>query len=137
MLAQKLDRPQQQVVEIERGRFAKNRRCKLRVDLGGLLAHFVPRLVGVGAHLLRRDAVILGVADLRAQRARREIVGRQIELQQRTLDGRRLIVVIVNGEIARQSKMRRLAAEQPRAKRVERRDPHVGSRLPAGPRALR
>ena len=47
------------------------------------------------------------------------------ELPQRLLDHRELVGRVVDDEVARQADVRRLAAQQPRAQRVERRDPHL------------
>ena len=47
-----------------------------------------------------------------------------LQLLQRLLDDRELIGRVVDDEVARQADRRRLAAQQPRAQRVERRDPH-------------
>ena len=70
--------------------------------------------------------MVLGVADLRTHAARRKIVRGQAELREGALDGGRLIVVIVDGKIARDAEMVRLAAQQARAEGMKRGNPYVG-----------
>ena len=81
---------------------------------------------GVGFHFVGSDAVIFGVADLRAHAARRVIVGGEIELREGAFYGGGLIVVIVDREIARQAQVLRFAAQQARAEGMKRGDPDVG-----------
>ena len=75
--------------------------------------------------------MIFRVADLRAHRARWIIFGGKFQGRERPFHRGILIVVIVNREIARQAQMRRFAPQQPRAERVKRRHPNVGSIAPA------
>ena len=118
MIAKQLDGAKEQVVEIERGGFAQNFIVDAK-DFGGLLARFVTRLGCAGGHFVGSEAVIFGVADLRAQAARRVIVGGKIELREGTFNGGGLVVVIINREIARQAQMLRFAAKQTRAEGME------------------
>ena len=59
-------------------------RCR-REKLRRFPCAFVASLLGIGSHLLRRDAVIFGVADLRRAWCGREILGGQIELRRARL----------------------------------------------------
>ena len=125
VIAQKFHRAQQQIVEIHARRLAENLVVGAE-NVGRLLARVVvARLVRFRFHLVGRDAVILRVADLRAHAARRIIVRRKIELQQGALHRGGLVVIIVDGEIARQPDARSFAPKQPRAEGMKCGDPHV------------
>ena len=126
MFAQQIHGAQQQIVKIERAGLAQNLVVDAE-DLGSMLARFVAGLGGAGGHLVGSDAVIFCVADLRAHAARRIIVGGKIELRERAFHRGGLVVVIVNGKIARQAEVVRLAAQQARAERMKGRDPDVRS----------
>ncbi len=76
--------------------------------------------------------MIFRVADLRANAARRVILGGQTELQKRALHGGSLIVVIVNREIARKAEVLRFAPQQARAKGMKRGNPDIERAAAAG-----
>jgi hypothetical protein len=69
--------------------------------------------------------VILCVADLGADAARRVVFGREAELQERAPDGGSLIVVIVDGEIAREAEALSFAAQESGAEGMESGDPDI------------
>src|SRR5580700_6159125 len=95
-----------------------------------MLARFVAGLGGCCCHFAGGEPVVFCVADLGANRARRIIVGRKIQLRERALYGGSLVVIIVNREIARQTEMMRFAADQARAEGMKSRDPNVRSVAP-------
>ena len=130
MLPQNLDRFQQQIVEIHGRGFVQYLVVRAK-NLGDVLPLAVLHLRRLRFHFIRRDAVIFRVADLRAHAARRVILGGKIELDERALHRRHLIVVIVNREIAGQPSVPRLAPQQPRAEGMKRRDPNVRTVAPA------
>ena len=85
---------------------------------------FQPAAAAIGVGPLH---AVLRVADARERRARLHVAVVDVQLLQRLLDDRQLIGRVVDDEVARQPDRRRLAPEQPRAERVERRHPHAAA----------
>ncbi len=132
-----LDRLQQKVVEIEGVRVLQCGEVPL-VDLGNLLVADVP----AAAQALRSFHAVLGLADSRQGGTRRHQLVVDAELALRLFDDGDLVGRVVDHEIARESDLRRLAAQQTRAERVKRREPHTArcsadERLDALPHFLR
>ena len=137
-ILEQLDGLEQEIVEVERAGVLEGGEV-LRVDLRNRLVAPVPACSR--RHLLRRLHAILRMADARERRARLDVAVVDLQILQRLLDHRQLIGRVVDHEIARQSDRRRLAPEQPRAQRVERRHPHAAAvfakqRLDARPHLL-
>ena len=122
-LLEQVDGLQQQVVEVERAALLQRVQV-VGVDLGDLLV--APVVAGAGGHRVRALHPVLGAADARQRRARLDEAVVDVQLLERLLDDGELIGRVVDDEVARQADRRRLAAQQPGAQRVERRDPHAG-----------
>ena len=116
---------QEQVVEVERARFPQRVEIRL-VDPAHLLIAQAP---AGRAHRIRAFHAVLGLADAAEGRARRNHLVVDVQRLQRLLDDRELIGRVVDDEVARQPDRRRLAAQQPRAQRVECGDPRLAAVL--------
>ena len=122
---EQLDGLHEQVVEVH------------RVHLGVAL---LVELVGVGRHLREAAALlaelggpqqlVLGVADLAADRLRRVPLGVDVQLHHAALDEPAAVVLVVDGERALVAHALGLAAQQARAHAVERADPHGARHRP-------
>ena len=137
-LLEQLDRLEQQIVEVERvgvlQRLHVDRRTACRSAARADSRRW--RL-----NDLRAFHPVLRVADARQRQPRLQRAVVHAELAQRLLHHRELIGRVVDDEVARQADVRRLAPQQPRAQRVERRDPHLPAvdaeqRLDARPHLL-
>ena len=119
-LLEQLHRLQQQVVEVERVGVAQCLRVEL-VELPDVLLARVPGVRGEGFGAFH---AVLRMADSREREPRRHgaLVG--AHLPERLLHHRELVGRIVDDEVTREADVRRLAAQQARAERVERGDPH-------------
>ena len=117
---EELDRLQEQIVEVERVRVPERGEVALE-DPGDLFVlevvrapqrrralHPVPRVADSGERLARRDELV---------------VDAQLFLD--LLDDGDLVGRVVDHEVARESDLRRLAAQEPRAERMEGRQPHA------------
>ena len=115
---------QQQIVEIE-GAVVFQALDVFFVDLRELFPALAPslRLEEVGA-----CHGVLGVADLRQRHARLDDAIVYLKLLEDLLDERDLVGRVVDDEIARQTDRPGIAPEQPRAERMERRDPRADQR---------
>ena len=123
-LFEQLDRLQQQIVEIE-GAALLERIEIVRVDLGDLLVLAVPA-AGIG-HGLGTLHAVLRVADARQRRPGLHVAVVDVQILERLFDDRQLIGRVVDDEVAREADGGRLAPEQARAERVERRHPHAAA----------
>ena len=81
--------------------------------------------------------MIFRVADAAENIPRRQAVVFDLQLGHCQLDGRNLIVVIVNGKIPRQACRRRFAPEEARADRMKRGKPWLRGRDPGAQQELR
>ena len=70
---------------------------------------------------------VLGVADSRQRYPGRQQRFVDVGILQGLLDRRQLVGRVVDDEVAGQADRRRFAAEQPRAQRMKRRDPHLAA----------
>src|SRR5579872_1842700 len=125
VIAQQVDGAEKQIVEIERGRFAQNFVICAK-NFGDIAALVIARLAGLRLHFVGGGAVIFRMAYLGAQTARRVVVCGETERGESALDGGSLIVVVVDGEIARQSEMAGFAAQKASAEGMKRGNPNVG-----------
>ncbi len=123
---EQIDGAQQEIVEIQGVRLAEGRDVAA-VDLGDLLLAAVP--AGRSGHLLGRFHPVLRVGDPRQRRSGLDEAVVDVQILQRLLDDAELIGGVVDHEIAGEPDRRRLAAKQPRAQRMERRDPHAAAVL--------
>ena len=90
------------------------------VDLRELLV-----AIAAVADLVRRLHAVLRLADPPEHLSRLHDLVVDLQLAHHLLDGAHLIAAVVDHEVARQPDRRRLASQQSRAERVERRDPHI------------
>jgi hypothetical protein len=133
-LLEELNRLEQQVVEVERAALREDLQVAL-VDLRNL---FLAKAPGLLLHLRRRLHAVLRLADAGERGTRRQQFFVDVDVAQHLLDRRVLIRRVVDDEIALEPDLSRLAAQQARAHRVERRDPHppaVGGEQPRDARA--
>ena len=117
---EQLHRLEQEIVEVERVAVLQRRQILL-IDLGDLLVAQVP----LAAQRVGPFHAVLRLADARQRRARRHELVVDAELALGLLHDCDLIGRVVDDEVARQANLRRLAPEQPRAQRMERREPHA------------
>src|SRR6266849_1840769 len=122
--AQQLHATQQEIVKIESVAFVEQLFVG-GVDVGDLASIFVDR---AGAKIFGRLAVVLGIADAAENVARRERVVVDLQVGHGQLDGGELVVVIVDGEIAREAGIRRFAAKKAGAKRMKGGEPGLRGR---------
>ena len=122
---EQLDRLQQEIVEIQRVGVLQRLQIAL-VDLRRLLLADVP----AAAQRFRPFHPVLRLADARQRHSWRHQLVVDAELALGLLHDGDLIGRVINHKVARQPNLRRLPPEQPRAQRVERREPHARSRRP-------
>ena len=121
----------EKVVEVDGACFAKAFVIGA-VEVSDFLAVLVMAFGDTGGHVVERDAVILRVTDLRADAARGKRLGGDVDGEQGALHGGGLIIIVVNGEIARQTGSDRFASQETGAERVKRRDPDARSVVAGG-----
>src|SRR6266481_290320 len=93
-----------------------------RENVGGTPPILIERL---GSELFRGLAVVFRIADAAQNDSRRQGIILDLQFIHRQLDGGKLIIVIVNGEIPGQSGDGRLAPQEPGAKRMKCRKPRL------------
>ncbi len=134
VVAQQADRLEQQVVEVQ-GIGLQQAAFVLIPDRRQPLSFRIARL---GAHVLRRLAVVLREADARERRAAgHEILLVQPQVTVNSLDDGELVVLVVDGEVGREAgsefgQRPAVAAQDPDSERVERRDRQRAERIAAG-----
>ena len=94
-------------------------------NIRGAVAVLVERF---GAQLLRTLAMIFRVADPTKDLPRCQVVVFDLQLGHCQLDGRKLVVVVVNGKIPRQAGRSRFAPQKARAERMKRGKPRLRGR---------
>lgn len=118
----------EQIVEVERRGFSEDG-FVFAIDGGGA---FLECVEGLGGHFLVRDIAVLCVADALAKGAWSEFLFGELQILESEFDDAVLVVVIVDGKIARQAGVRSFAAQEARAKGVKSGDPNVGGVAAAG-----
>src|SRR5216684_11913 len=123
-IAQQFYGAQQQIVEIESVAFLED------LFVGGEdVSDFAGIFVDRGAaKSFRSLAVVLRVADAAENDARRERVVVDLQVGHGQLDGGELVVIIVDGEIAREAGIRRFAAKKASTERMKGGEPGLRGR---------
>ncbi len=121
-----LDGEHEQVVEVDRVRGVKATLVEA-VDVGNGL---VVEGLDAARVLVRRDELVLRVRDLGVDAARDESLRVALQLLQAVLRQPHLVGLVVDGEIRLVAQPRRLPAQDPAARSVEREDPDRPRRVP-------
>ena len=115
MIAKHIRRPQQQIIKIE-GIILLQELLVIAVHPGDALAL---KIVRAGRERLRRDQLILGIADLRMNQRHRKIRRAQVGRLDRFLQCPLLIGGVINRKIPRQTDLIRIVPQNPQTERME------------------
>ena len=121
MLAEQLRRAHQEVVEVHGTRLEQTL-LVLDIDLADLA---LEDLLGLLGELTRPDVFVLGHRDRAVHRSRREPLGVKVEITNDVTHEPHSISLVVDRETAREAETLDIAPQNPHARRVEGRDPHL------------